>query len=98
MEGHSINRALFRLPSLEPPRQRNPPPAYSGILFIIAGVTCICLALCITIAKVYSPAETVADNMLQSDWYYALLVPLTLPVTVVAVYFHWLSMKLFKHA
>ncbi|KAL6185652.1 hypothetical protein ACLB2K_041782 [Fragaria x ananassa] len=30
--------------------------------------------------------------------YYCFLVPLTLPVLVVAVYFHWLSMKMFKHA
>ncbi|GMN26210.1 hypothetical protein TIFTF001_001228 [Ficus carica] len=30
--------------------------------------------------------------------YYCFLVPVTLPVLVVAVYFHWLSMKLFKHA
>jgi hypothetical protein len=32
------------------------------------------------------------------DRYYCFLVPLTLPVLVVAVYFHWLSMKIFKHA
>ncbi|XP_028061925.1 uncharacterized protein LOC114265342 isoform X2 [Camellia sinensis] len=30
--------------------------------------------------------------------YYCFLVPLTLPIIVVAVYFHWLSMKFFKHA
>ncbi|MBA0819974.1 hypothetical protein Gohar_025632 [Gossypium harknessii] len=30
--------------------------------------------------------------------YYCYLVPLTLPILVIAVYFHWLSMKLFKHA
>ncbi|XVF31349.1 hypothetical protein REPUB_Repub16aG0138200 [Reevesia pubescens] len=35
---------------------------------------------------------------IQNDRYYCYLVPLTLPVLVVAVYFHWLSMKLFKHA
>lgn len=30
--------------------------------------------------------------------YYCVLVPLTLPILYAAVYFHWLSMKLFKHA
>jgi hypothetical protein len=30
--------------------------------------------------------------------YYCLLVPLSLPVIIVAVYLHWLSMKIFKHA
>ncbi|EOA14532.1 hypothetical protein CARUB_v10027764mg [Capsella rubella] len=33
-----------------------------------------------------------------NDRHYCYLVPLTLPVIMVAVYFHWLSMKLFKHA
>ncbi|KAF9606831.1 hypothetical protein IFM89_029288 [Coptis chinensis] len=37
------------------------------------------------------------DDMFSSR-YYCILVPITLPVLVVAVYFHWLSMKLFKHA
>ncbi|KAF3452504.1 hypothetical protein FNV43_RR02937 [Rhamnella rubrinervis] len=32
------------------------------------------------------------------DRYNCFLVPLTLPVLMVAVYFHWLCMKLFKHA
>nr|GMC91762.1 Phosphatidylinositol N-acetylglucosaminyltransferase subunit Y [Ipomoea batatas] len=35
---------------------------------------------------------------IQNDRYYCFLVPLTLPLLLVAVYFHWLSMKLFKHA
>ncbi|XVF19309.1 hypothetical protein REPUB_Repub11eG0099500 [Reevesia pubescens] len=35
---------------------------------------------------------------IQNDRYYCYLVPLTLAVLVVALYFHWLSMKLFKHA
>jgi hypothetical protein len=30
--------------------------------------------------------------------YYCLLVPLTVPVIIVAVYLHWMSMKMFKHA
>ena len=30
--------------------------------------------------------------------YYCLLIPLTGPVIIIAVYLHWLSMKLFKHA
>lgn len=30
--------------------------------------------------------------------YYCFLMPLTIPILVVSVYVHWLSMKLFKHA
>ncbi|CAL9243665.1 unnamed protein product [Arabidopsis halleri] len=36
--------------------------------------------------------------MSSNDRHYCFLVPLTLPIIMVAVYFHWLSMKLFKHA
>ncbi|ESQ42905.1 hypothetical protein EUTSA_v10015165mg [Eutrema salsugineum] len=41
------------------------------------------------------PQNTALAN---DRYYYCVLVPLTLPVIMVAVYFHWLSMKLFKHA
>ncbi|CAN1189407.1 hypothetical protein LINPERPRIM_LOCUS12895 [Linum perenne] len=37
-------------------------------------------------------------SAVQNDRYYCFLVPLTLPILFVAVYFHWLSTKLFKHA
>ncbi|CAI9117550.1 OLC1v1018952C1 [Oldenlandia corymbosa var. corymbosa] len=35
---------------------------------------------------------------IQRDRYYCLLVPLLPPILLVAVYFHWLTMKLYKHA
>lgn len=34
---------------------------------------------------------------IQADRYYHLLVPLTVPVTIVAIAINWFSMKLFKH-
>ncbi|KAL8192069.1 hypothetical protein R6Q57_028190 [Mikania cordata] len=50
------------------------------------------------ISKLLPPSDNAIICALQSDRYYCFLVPLTLPVLVVAVYFYWLSMKLFKHA
>ncbi|XP_014507641.1 uncharacterized protein LOC106767299 [Vigna radiata var. radiata] len=50
------------------------------------------------ISKLLPPSHVPLISALQNDWYYCFLVPLTLPIIVVAVYFHWLSMKLFKHA
>ncbi|AES68889.1 transmembrane protein, putative [Medicago truncatula] len=41
-------------------------------------------------------AEKISNNFIESKS--VPLVPLTLPIIVVAVYFHWLSMKMFKHA
>ncbi|PON59096.1 Phosphatidylinositol N-acetylglucosaminyltransferase subunit Y [Parasponia andersonii] len=50
------------------------------------------------VSKFLPPSNNPIFSAIQNDWYYCFLVPLTLPVLVVAVYFHWLSMKLFKHA
>ncbi|KAF7803249.1 putative phosphatidylinositol N-acetylglucosaminyltransferase subunit Y [Senna tora] len=50
------------------------------------------------IAKLLPPSNVAIISAMQNDWYYCFLVPLTLPIVFVAVYFHWLSMKMFKHA
>ncbi|XP_004515351.1 uncharacterized protein [Cicer arietinum] len=50
------------------------------------------------ISKLLPPSNIPLISSFQNDWYYCFLVPLTLPIIVVAVYFHWLSMKMFKHA
>ncbi|KAL0289438.1 UNVERIFIED_CONTAM: hypothetical protein Scaly_2544900 [Sesamum calycinum] len=50
------------------------------------------------ISKLLPPSDNVVIRAIQNDWYYCFLVPLTFPILIVAVYFHWLSMKLFKHA
>ncbi|KAI4295354.1 hypothetical protein L6164_035408 [Bauhinia variegata] len=50
------------------------------------------------ISKLLPRSDVAIIAAIQNDWYYCFLVPLTLPVVMVAVYFHWLSMKMFKHA
>ncbi|KAI0500892.1 hypothetical protein KFK09_019110 [Dendrobium nobile] len=50
------------------------------------------------LSKLLPPFDNKLLSAMQKDRYYCLLVPLTLPVVIVAVYFHWLGMKLFKHA
>ena len=50
------------------------------------------------VSKLLPPYENRLLSAIQDDRYYCLLVPLTLPVIIVAVYLHWLSMKMFKHA
>ncbi|CAG8479506.1 5993_t:CDS:2 [Acaulospora morrowiae] len=36
-------------------------------------------------------------DWIKEDQYYCLLVPITLPVTIYAVFWNWLGMKFFKH-
>ncbi|KAL6188895.1 hypothetical protein ACLB2K_040286 [Fragaria x ananassa] len=50
------------------------------------------------VSKLLPPSDNPIISAIQNDRYYCFLVPLTLPVLVVSVYFHWLSMKMFKHA
>ncbi|KAH0897888.1 hypothetical protein HID58_047456, partial [Brassica napus] len=58
------------------------------------------ILLRILIASTLLPlSQNPLNQGLKNDrYYYCFLVPLTIPVITVAVYFHWLSMKLFKHA
>ncbi|KAH9741444.1 hypothetical protein KPL70_002634 [Citrus sinensis] len=70
-----------------------------GWFFIVIGSA---FFLGFLFAAIISKLLPLSNNPLlsaiQNDRYYCFLVPLTLPIIVVAVYFHWLSMKLFKHA
>ncbi|VAH84839.1 unnamed protein product [Triticum turgidum subsp. durum] len=50
------------------------------------------------VSKMLPPYENRLLSAIQNDRFYCLLVPLTLPMIIVAVYLHWLSMKMFKHA
>lgn len=50
------------------------------------------------ISKLLPCSDNAVFLAIQNDRYYCFLVPLTLPVLVVAVSFYWLSMKIFKHA
>ncbi|CAA2958997.1 Phosphatidylinositol N-acetylglucosaminyltransferase subunit Y [Olea europaea subsp. europaea] len=50
------------------------------------------------ISKLLPSSDNAVISAIQNDWYYCFLMPLTIPILVVSVYVHWLSMKLFKHA
>ncbi|KAJ0589999.1 putative phosphatidylinositol N-acetylglucosaminyltransferase subunit Y [Helianthus annuus] len=72
---------------------------YWGGFFIIFGSTFFSAFLyTAVISKLLPPSDNAIVFAIQNDRYYCFLVPLTLPVLVVAVYFYWLSMKMFKHA
>lgn len=36
-------------------------------------------------------------DWIKDDYFYCMLVPVTIPVTVIAVYLNWLSLKFFRH-
>ncbi|RZC79640.1 hypothetical protein C5167_042218 [Papaver somniferum] len=72
---------------------------FGGYLFLFYGsISFLLFLFSAIISKLLPPSSNQIVSAVQNDRYYCFLVPLTLPVLVVAVYFHWLSMKLFKHA
>ncbi|KAJ4796744.1 hypothetical protein LUZ62_047990 [Rhynchospora pubera] len=71
----------------------------TGLAFITSGVISFLLFFFAAIlSKLLPPFQNPVLRAIQDDRYYYFLVPLTIPVIVIAVYLHWLSMKLFKHA
>ncbi|KAG5410031.1 hypothetical protein IGI04_006350, partial [Brassica rapa subsp. trilocularis] len=67
-----------------------------GYFFVIIGSVSFFGFVFAVIASTLLP---LFQKGLKNDrYYYCFLVPLTIPVITVAVYFHWLSIKLFKHA
>ncbi|KAI3983156.1 hypothetical protein MKX01_030878 [Papaver californicum] len=72
---------------------------FGGYFFLLCGsISFLSFLFSAIICKLLPPSSNRIVAAVQNDRYYCFLVPLTLPVLVVAVYFHWLSMKLFKHA
>ncbi|XP_057955836.1 uncharacterized protein LOC131149423 isoform X2 [Malania oleifera] len=43
------------------------------------------------VSKLLPPSSNAIMSAVQNDRYYCFLVPLTLPILLVAVYFHWLG-------
>jgi len=59
-------------------------------LFVVA-------LLCAVVSKVLPHTNSTLFDALKDDWYYCFLVPLTIPMTFIFIYFNWLSMKFFRH-
>ncbi|WOH00064.1 hypothetical protein DCAR_0519420 [Daucus carota subsp. sativus] len=74
-------------------------PRVQGLILVLVGsMTFLAFLYSAILSKLLPPSEYYFVAAIQNDRYYCFLVPLTLPIIIVAVYFHWLSMKLFKHA
>ncbi|EPS67812.1 hypothetical protein M569_06963, partial [Genlisea aurea] len=73
-----------------------------GWFLVLGGsVSMVMFLYAAVISKLVGSSSSSGNSViqaLQNDWYYCFLVPLTIPILTAAVYFHWLSMKLFKHA
>lgn len=99
MEARPDLAGLFRLPALAPCGRSAPHMFFWGTFLIITSVlSFLAFFYAAVMSKVLPASGIPLLTAIEKDWYYCLLVPLTAPVVIIAVYFHWLSMKLFKHA
>ncbi|CAG7893574.1 unnamed protein product [Brassica rapa] len=99
----SVSRRFF--PRLYPPMKLPRTTTTMGELFwgyffvIIGSVSFFGFVFAVIASTFLLLSQNPLNQGLKNDrYYYCFLVPLTIPVITVAVYFHWLSMKLFKHA
>ncbi|XBI21988.1 hypothetical protein VPH35_063059 [Triticum aestivum] len=70
-----------------------------GSAFVASGIVLfVGFSYAVVVSKLLPPYENQLMSAIQNDRYYCLLVPLTHPMIIVAVYLHWLSIEMFKHA
>ncbi|DBA85988.1 TPA: hypothetical protein ACH3X1_005524 [Trebouxia sp. C0004] len=67
------------------------------ILIFAASLLLFGTVFCLVVCKLLPLSENKLMQHIQQDSFYALLVPVTVPVTLVAVTCSWASLKLFKH-
>ena len=68
-----------------------------GIGLLFCSVTFLAVVIYATLLiKMMPPPESPILNLVRSDHYYCLLVPVTVPVFVFAVYLNWFSINLYK--
>jgi hypothetical protein len=48
-------------------------------------------------SKFLSPTGNQLLDFLSTDWYYSMLLPMSVVATLVAAYLNWLAMKFFRH-
>ena len=69
-----------------------------GYAILIIGTILILICLyTILISKLVPRTGDLVLDAVMEDTYYCILVPLTVPVTFIAVYWNWVSMKFFRH-
>ena len=74
---------------------------------IVLGIAILSVGMFVIVVLPWIDTSTntssITDNYntvlvaLKNDRYYHLLIPLTIPVTIIMVTLNWFSMKLFKH-
>ena len=71
--------------------------AQGYVLLLAIGVFFVWTVYAAVLSKFMPDVGHPYLDWVKRDTYYCFLVPLTIPVTFVAIYFNWLGLKLFRH-
>jgi len=66
-------------------------------LVITTAAVSFLLLYTIVLSKLLPHTGDALLDAIADDTYYCVLLPLTIPVTLIAVYWNWVSMKFFRH-
>ena len=69
-----------------------------ALVITMAAIIFIVLFYAIIGSKLLEPTGNYLLDFIREDQYYCVLLPLMLPVTVIALYCNWVSMKFFRHS
>ncbi|CAG8584644.1 13737_t:CDS:2 [Funneliformis mosseae] len=70
---------------------------WGWVLLLAAYFIFVFSMYAIVVSKFVPETGNKTLDWIKRDEYYCLLVPLTLPVTIYAIFFNWLGMKFFRH-
>lgn len=69
-----------------------------GVLLVLASfIVFVVMSFWMLVSNLVPRTGNWLIDWLREDQYYCLLLPLTVPVTVVAIYLKWFTHKLFQH-
>ena len=69
-----------------------------SLIITMAAIIFIGLFYAMIGSKLLGPTGNYLLDFIRDDEYYCFLLPLMLPVTVIALYCNWVSMKFFRHS
>lgn len=73
-------------------------PLWGYFLIAISSIWFFLILFALFGAKLLPVTGNRLLDFLRTDYYYSLLLPLTIPVGLVGIYLNWLGMKLFRHS
>jgi len=77
--------------------QQNETALWGWVVLLATLVTYVVAMYALVVSKFLPYSGNMILDWIKDDYYYSSLVMVMIPVTVIFVYFNWLSLKFFRH-